>query len=164
MLNRPQLITYADRLAGDLRGVAQMLRGPLAGAFGGVHVLPFFVPIDGADAGFDPADHTTVDPRVGDWDDIVDLAGDHEVMADLIINHVSVGKDWERLIFCGINPNEGDVRFVFITKADFEAHLESDKCYFNVQQGGKKVGNDDYICTNVAALLECEFVKDIAEW
>ena len=81
-----------------------------------------------------------------------------------IINHVSVGKDWERLIFCGINPNEGDVRFVFITKEDFEAHLESDKCYFNVQQGGKKVGNDDYICTNVAALLECEFVKDIAEW
>ena len=89
MLNRPQLITYADRFAGDLRGVAQMLRGPLAGAFGGVHVLPFFVPIDGADAGFDPADHTTVDPRVGDWDDIVDLASDHEVMADLIINHVS---------------------------------------------------------------------------
>ncbi len=89
MLNRPQLITYADRLAGDLRGVAQMLRGPLAGAFGGVHILPFFVPIDGADAGFDPADHTTVDPRVGDWNDIVDLAGDHEVMADLIINHVS---------------------------------------------------------------------------
>ncbi len=89
MLNRPQLITYADRLAGDLRGVAQMLRGPLAGAFGGVHILPFFVPIDGADAGFDPADHTTVDPRVGGWNDIVDLAGDHEVMADLIINHVS---------------------------------------------------------------------------
>lgn len=81
-----------------------------------------------------------------------------------IINHVSVGKDWERLIFCGINPDEQDVRFVFITKADFEAHLKSDKCYFNVQQGGKKVGNDDYICTNVAALLECDFVKDIAEW
>ena len=81
-----------------------------------------------------------------------------------IINHVSVGKDWERLIFCGINPDEKDARIVFITKADFEAHLKSDKCYFNVQQGGKKVGNDDYICTNVAALLECDFVKDIAAW
>lgn len=81
-----------------------------------------------------------------------------------IINHVSVGKDWERLIFCGINPNEEDVRFVFITKEDFEEHLKSDTCYFNVQQGGQKVGNDDYICTNVAALLECDFVKDIAEW
>lgn len=81
-----------------------------------------------------------------------------------MINHVSVGKDWERLIFCGINPKEEDLRIVFITKEDFEAHLKSDKCYFNVQQGGKKVGNDDYICTNTAALLECDFVKDIAEW
>ena len=86
------------------------------------------------------------------------------IVDKFIINHVSVGKDWERLIFCGINPDEKDARIVFITKADFEAHLKSDKCYFNVQQGGKKVGNDDYICTNVAALLECDFVKDIAEW
>ena len=81
-----------------------------------------------------------------------------------IINHVSVGKDWERLIFCGINSNEEDVRFVFITKEDFEEHLKSDDCLFNVQQGGKKVGNDDYICTTVAALLECDFVRDISEW
>lgn len=81
-----------------------------------------------------------------------------------IINHVSVGKDWERLIFCGINKQEEDARIVFITKEDFEEHLKSDICYFNVQQGGKKVGNDDYICTNVAALLECDFVKDISEW
>lgn len=85
----PQLITYADRLAGDLRGLADLLRGPLDGAFGGVHVLPFFVPIDGADAGFDPTDHTAVDPRVGTWDDVADLATTHDVMADLIVNHVS---------------------------------------------------------------------------
>ena len=81
-----------------------------------------------------------------------------------IINHVSVGKDWERLIFCGINPNEEDVRFVFITKEDFEEHLKSDTCYFNVQQGGKKVGNDDYICTNVQSLLECDWVKSLDLW
>jgi len=54
MRNSPQLITYADRLAGDLQGVLQLLNGPFAGAFGGVHILPFFDPIDGADAGFDP--------------------------------------------------------------------------------------------------------------
>ena len=81
-----------------------------------------------------------------------------------IINHVSVCKDWQRLIFCGINPNEKDARIVFITKEDFEDHLKSDKCHFNIQQGGKNGGNDDYICTNVAALLECDFVKDISEW
>jgi sucrose phosphorylase len=68
--NQPQLITYADRLAGDLVGLGELFRGPLAGAFDGVHLLPFFVPIDGADAGFDPVDHTLVDPRVGSWESI----------------------------------------------------------------------------------------------
>ncbi|MDQ1304497.1 MAG: sucrose phosphorylase, partial [Actinomycetota bacterium] len=63
----PQLITYADRLGGDLAGLRDLLRGPFAGAFDGVHVLPFYVPFDGADAGFDPQDHTTVDPRLGGW-------------------------------------------------------------------------------------------------
>jgi sucrose phosphorylase len=86
---RAQLITYADRLAGDLAGLRRLLHEELDGVFGGVHVLPFFVPIDGADAGFDPIDHTAVDSRIGSWDDIAALAADHEVMADLIVNHVS---------------------------------------------------------------------------
>jgi sucrose phosphorylase len=92
------LITYADRLAGDIDGVAGLLRGPLDGAFDGVHLLPFFVPIDGADAGFDPVDHTLVDPRVGSWTSISDLAATHRVMADVIVNHVSADsvafRDW----------------------------------------------------------------------
>ncbi len=85
----PVLITYADRLAGDIDGVGALLDGPLAGAFAGVHLLPFFVPIDGADAGFDPIDHGAVDPRVGSWDSIADLASHANVMADLIVNHVA---------------------------------------------------------------------------
>ena len=86
------------------------------------------------------------------------------VVDKFIINHVSVCKDWERLIFCGINPNESDARIVFFAKEDFVAHLASDDCLFNVQQGGKKGGNDDYICTNIAALLECDFVRPISQW
>jgi len=93
-----QLITYADRLAGDLPGLRRLLDGQLREVFGGVHILPFFVPIDGADAGFDPMDHTTVDHRVGSWDDIEAIATDHCVMADLIVNHVSADSaafvDW----------------------------------------------------------------------
>ncbi|MEL6893960.1 MAG: alpha-amylase family glycosyl hydrolase, partial [Actinomycetota bacterium] len=85
----PQLITYADRLAGDIAGVGELLDGPLADAFGGVHLLPFYVPIDGADAGFDPTDHTTVDPRLGTWHDVAVLGERYTVMADLIVNHVS---------------------------------------------------------------------------
>ncbi len=90
MRSTPQLIAYPDRLAGDVPGLARLLDGPLAGAFGGLHVLPFFVPIDGADAGFDPIDHAAVDPRIGTWHDIAGLAAKRLVMADLIVNHVSV--------------------------------------------------------------------------
>lgn len=85
----PQLIAYADRLAGTVSGLADLLDGPLAGVFSGVHVLPFFTPHDGVDAGFDPRDHTVVDPRLGTWDDIRRLAEQRTVMADVIVNHVS---------------------------------------------------------------------------
>jgi sucrose phosphorylase len=84
-----QLITYADRFAGDLRGLKKRLDTEFQGLFTGVHVLPFFDPIDGADAGFDPIDHTRVDQRLGSWSDIRELATDYSVMADLIVNHVS---------------------------------------------------------------------------
>jgi sucrose phosphorylase len=90
MKNLAQLIAYADRLpGGTLRDLPQLLDGPLHGAFGGVHLLPFFHPIDGADAGFDPIDHTQVDARLGTWDDVAALAARTEVMADVIVNHVS---------------------------------------------------------------------------
>ena len=90
MKNQVQLITYVDRLAGGgLRDLDSLLTGRLAGVFGGVHLLPFFDPIDGADAGFDPNDHTQVDARLGTWDDIRNLGTSVELVADLIVNHVS---------------------------------------------------------------------------
>lgn len=89
MKNQVQLITYADRLGGTLHGLGELLKGPLAGLFGGVHLLPFFHPIDGADAGFDPIEHTEVDQRLGSWDDVRAIARDIEVMADVIVNHIS---------------------------------------------------------------------------
>ena len=85
----PQLITYADRWGGDVAGVRALLDGPLAGAFDGVHVLPFYLPYDGADAGFDPQDHTAIDPRLGTWADLRGLAEGRLVMADVIVNHMS---------------------------------------------------------------------------
>jgi len=64
-----------------------------------VHVLPFYRPCDGADAGFDPQDHTEVDARLGSWDDLAALASaGYRVMADVIVNHVSSDspqfRDW----------------------------------------------------------------------
>ncbi|PTT83941.1 sucrose phosphorylase [Pelomonas sp. HMWF004] len=97
MKNQVQLITYVDRLGG-LRDGADLARlktllcdpgSPLGGVFGGVHLLPFFHAIDGADAGFDPIDHTQVDHRLGQWSDVKALTEGLDVMADVIVNHMS---------------------------------------------------------------------------
>ena len=81
-----------------------------------------------------------------------------------IINHVSKDKDWERLVFFGINEKEEDCRLFWFNKEDFLAHLESEENCFAAQQGGKSIGNDDFICTKVDRLLECSFVKSVTEW
>jgi sucrose phosphorylase len=87
--NQVQLITYVDRLSGDLTQLKTLFQGQFHGLFGGVHLLPFFTPIDGADAGFDPVDHTQVDPRLGNWDNVRALGENAELVVDLIVNHVS---------------------------------------------------------------------------
>ena len=90
MKNQVQLITYVDRLAGSgLNALGTLLAAKFGNALGGVHLLPFFHPIDGADAGFDPIDHTLIDPRLGDWTDLRTLSERYELMADLIVNHMS---------------------------------------------------------------------------
>lgn len=90
MKNQVQLIAYIDRLSGGgIRELSTLLSGPLSGLFGGAHLLPFFNPIDGFDAGFDPIDHTMVDSRIGDWEQLRMLGSTVELMADLIVNHVS---------------------------------------------------------------------------
>ncbi len=91
MRNEVQLIAYVDRLSGGgFRELKALLDGPFAGLFGGVHLLPFYWPIDGADAGFDPIDHTQPDSRLGSWEDVRALAQGRDLMADLIVNHVSI--------------------------------------------------------------------------
>lgn len=90
MKNQVQLITYVDRLTdGGLVKLKQRIEQPLSGLFSGIHILPFYYPIDGSDAGFDPIDHTRVDERLGDWGDLKALGDECEIMADLIVNHAS---------------------------------------------------------------------------
>jgi sucrose phosphorylase len=86
--NRPMLISYADSLGGDLRALEGVLDQELSGAFGGLHILPFY-PSSG-DRGFAVIDYDSVDPRFGDWDDVRRLAGRYYLMVEFMINHVSV--------------------------------------------------------------------------
>lgn len=90
MKNQVQLITYVDRLGcQNLKELKALFNHQLKDIFGGVHLLPFYYPIDGEDAGFDPIDHQQIDPRLGDWSDLQALSEELDIMADLVVNHVS---------------------------------------------------------------------------
>lgn len=82
------ILVYAERVGGNLVEIEKLLAGALKD-FDGIHVLPFFHPYDGDDAGFDPIDHTIVDPRLGTWANFKSISATHELTADLIVNHAS---------------------------------------------------------------------------
>ncbi|MDX1828531.1 MAG: sucrose phosphorylase [Lutibacter sp.] len=90
MKNQIQLITYIDRLGcKNIDELNSLFKNEFKGLFGGIHLLPFFYPIDGEDAGFDPIDHQLIDPRFGDWNDLNKLSKEVDIMADVIVNHIS---------------------------------------------------------------------------
>ena len=85
--NQVQLITYPDSLGGDLQALDEVLSGPLSGLFGGVHLLPFYP--SSADRGFSPITYRKVDPAFGTWDDVRRLGARFDLLADLMVNHIS---------------------------------------------------------------------------
>lgn len=90
MKNQIQLICYIDRIGcKTINELNSLINQELQGLFGGVHILPFYYPIDGEDAGFDPIDHCVIDPRLGNWADLQQLSQSTDIMADIIVNHVS---------------------------------------------------------------------------
>ena len=107
--------------------------------------------------------------------------GDKIIKDKFIINHVALKKDWDRLLFCGINPDQqwnnlkirkndympyGKMIVNFMEKTDFIKYMKSKESnkVFKHQQSGEKGGNDDYICTNFHKLISLPFVKHIDEW
>ncbi|WP_420436565.1 alpha-amylase family glycosyl hydrolase [Candidatus Poriferisodalis sp.] len=90
------VITYADSIteAGKvpLRTLHELLDDLTGDVMTVVHVLPFYPA--SSDGGFAVTDHRAVDPRLGGWDDVADLAETYTVMADLVVNHVSADHPW----------------------------------------------------------------------
>lgn len=86
--NKAMLITYADTLGGTLRQLDRVMAEHFSGAFGGIHVLPFF-PSSG-DRGFAVICYDRVDPAFGTWEDIDRLGRQYYLMADFMLNHVSI--------------------------------------------------------------------------
>lgn len=86
--NKIMLITYANAMGKDLAALSDVLDRYFDGVFGGVHVLPFF-PSSG-DRGFAVIDYDTVDSAFGTWDDIDRLGEKYYLLADFMLNHVSI--------------------------------------------------------------------------
>ena len=76
---------------------------------------------------------------------------------NFVINHVAAGKDWDILVFLGLNPDGTPHRFFWFHKDAFCEEIKRSDSVFKKQQGGKKGTNDDWICTDVVALLNMNF-------
>ncbi len=85
--NSIQLITYPDSLGQNLSELNELLCGALQGLFAGVHILPPF-PSSG-DRGFAPISYFEIDSRFGTWPSISEIGKTHDVVLDLMVNHIS---------------------------------------------------------------------------
>lgn len=84
------LITYADAVRSkDANGIEALHRfvETYYDTVNTIHMLPFF-PYS-SDRGFSVVDFKAVDPRVGSWEKVRELAFDYDLMFDAVFNHAS---------------------------------------------------------------------------
>lgn len=100
-------VAYADRFAGDLRGVAERLDylGELGVRY--LHLMPLLQPRAGEnDGGYAVEDYDAVDPRLGTMADLEALStAAHErgmaLCVDLVLNHTAREHRWARAALAG---------------------------------------------------------------
>lgn len=85
--NQAMLITYPNRLGKNMTELNQILQQYLPGVFGAIHILPFY-PSSGDD-GFAPLNYDEVDPVMGNWANVEAITREYQVMADVMVNHLS---------------------------------------------------------------------------
>lgn len=89
-------ITYGNTLrrpgSAPIATLAKFAATHLQESFSTIHVLPFFP--SSSDFGFSVIDYERVAPELGTWDDIALLAETHDLMIDLVANHISAESAW----------------------------------------------------------------------
>ncbi|MCD6534094.1 MAG: alpha-glucosidase C-terminal domain-containing protein [Deltaproteobacteria bacterium] len=85
------LITYGDMIKGEgstpLATLHNFVNSYNLGAINTLHILPFF-PYS-SDRGFSVVKFKTVDRRLGNWADILNMAANYDLMFDGVLNHCS---------------------------------------------------------------------------
>lgn len=97
------LITYGDSIKdGDRAGLevlGQFLEEHVGDAIENVHLLPMY-PYT-SDDGFSVVDYRKINPVLGDWPQVNELAKKHGLMFDAVINHISKSSEWfQRYLRC----------------------------------------------------------------
>ena len=90
------LITYGNTIQSNgelpLVTLSRFLDKYLKRQFTAIHILPFF-PFS-SDDGFSVIDYSTVNPSLGDWENIESISKKYKLMSDLVINHISSRSRW----------------------------------------------------------------------
>lgn len=107
------LITYGDTITkkGEpgLQVLHKFLEDFVGDAVTNVHLLPMY-PYT-SDDGFSVVDYRSINPELGDWEDISALSENYGLMFDAVINHISKSSEWfSRYLEC-----EAPYRDYFIT-------------------------------------------------
>jgi glycosidase len=111
------LITYGDLIQAEDEKPLQILADftkYLKEAINTLHILPFF-PYS-SDRGFSVTDFEEVDPRLGTWEDILELKSSVKLMFDGVFNHISSKSRWfqefldgnprfQEFFHCLLHPN-----------------------------------------------------------
>ena len=97
------LIAYGDQVREPdqppLATVRSFLTAHVGDVVSGLHLLPHYPWT--SDDGFAVVDYTAVDPSLGEWRHVEDLAGDFRLMFDAVVNHTSVASPWFVRWRCG---------------------------------------------------------------
>ena len=108
------LIAYGDHIYhGEdhpLNSLGRFANDHLDEMFNSIHLLPFF-PYT-SDDGFSISDYKHVDPDIGDWRDVREMAEDFNLMFDFVLNHTSASHPW----FVGYRTHSPRYRNYYISQ------------------------------------------------
>ena len=113
------LITYADSIYKNGEVTLKTLSELLSKHFGSlskvVHILPFLKST--SDGGFAVSSYDSLEEKFGGWDDLKSISKNHDLMADLVLNHVSSSHPWLQQF---IKSQEPGISNVFSPKQNLD--------------------------------------------
>jgi sucrose phosphorylase len=86
-----QQVRYSSQLKPHEPITDPRLSSLCAGAIGSVHLLPVYR--SSGDGGFAPICYTEVDPDLGTWDDVKEVADRYDLCVEFMVNHISPQSD-----------------------------------------------------------------------